>query len=119
MHDEVLAIPTEDVYESMRVLIASGKFERFAASDDVLVDRETGHYVYLVTFEAHEKLIRKIQEKEPREKLIGVVAVPCVEQARRVLVESGHFDLCPHSDNAVVDKKNGVQISLIPFSNKD
>ena len=75
MQDQVLAIPTKDVDEAMRLLIPTGKYERFAQSDDVLVGKNSGDYVYLVTFEAYETLMREIQENETREKRIGVVAV--------------------------------------------
>ena len=42
---------TKDVADSMQVLIATGKYSRFAESDDLLVDKQDGNYVYLVTKE--------------------------------------------------------------------
>lgn len=116
---KVVAIPTQDVTESMRVLISTGRFERFGESDDVLVDKQSGDYVYLVTFEAYQRLMRRIREKDASQWQVGVVAVPCAEEARRVLLESGRFDVCPNSDNAVIDSENGVQVSLVPFSGKN
>jgi len=47
---------------------------------------------------------------------IVVIAVPSVEQARVVLLETGLFEACPSSPNAVIDKKNGVQVRLITIS---
>ena len=48
---KVLLIVTKDVADSMQVLIATGKYSRFAESDDLLVDKQDGNYVYLVTKE--------------------------------------------------------------------
>jgi len=48
---KVLVIVTKDVADSMHVLIATGKYSRFAESDDLLVDKQDGSYVYLVTNE--------------------------------------------------------------------
>ena len=42
---------SKDVADSMHVLIATGKYSRFAESDDLLVDKQDGSYVYLVTNE--------------------------------------------------------------------
>ena len=39
----------------MRVLIATGKYSRFGESYDLLVDKQDGNYVYLVTKEQAEQ----------------------------------------------------------------
>jgi len=115
MQDQVLTIPTQDVDESMRVLIASGKFERFGQSDDVLTDKQTGDLVYLVTPAVYDELAQRMEEKELREKQVGIVEVPSVEEAHRVLLEPEQFEACPGSGSAVVDNENGVQIRFVPF----
>jgi len=48
-----------------------------------------------------------------------VIAVPSVEKARVVMLATGLFEVCPGSDNSVIDKENGVQVRLIPISGKN
>jgi hypothetical protein len=53
------------------------------------------------------------------EKDIAVIAVPSIEEARMALLASGLFEVCPGSDNSVIDKENGVQIRLITISGRN
>ena len=53
------------------------------------------------------------------EKEFVVIAVPSVEKARGVMLATGLFEVCPGSDNSVIDKENGVQVRLIPISGKN
>jgi len=50
---------------------------------------------------------------------IVVIAVPCVEEARVLLLDTGFFEVCPGSDNSVIDKKNGVQVRLVTISRRN
>jgi hypothetical protein len=59
-----------------------------------------------------------MKKDRPSAKEVAVVAVPDVDQARRVLLESGLFDACPGSADSVIDKENGIQIRLIPIASK-
>jgi len=47
---------------------------------------------------------------------IVVIAVPSVEEARVLLLDTGFFEVCCGSDDAVIDKKNGVQVRLVTIS---
>ena len=53
------------------------------------------------------------------EKDIAVIAVPSIEEARMALLASGLFEVCPGSDDSVIDKENCVQVRLIPFSRRN
>ena len=53
------------------------------------------------------------------EKDIVVIAVPSVEEARVVLLSTGLFEVCPGSDNSIIDRKNGVQVRFITISSKN
>lgn len=53
------------------------------------------------------------------EKDIVVIAVPTVEEARLLLLSTGLFEVCPGSDNSVIDKENGVQVRLITISRRN
>jgi hypothetical protein len=50
------------------------------------------------------------------QKIIGLIAVSCVEEARRALLESGQFAACPFRDDSVIDRETGIEIRLIPLS---
>jgi len=47
---------------------------------------------------------------------VVVIAVPSVEEARMVLLSSGLFEVCPGSNDSVIDKKNGVQVRFVPIA---
>ena len=53
------------------------------------------------------------------EKDIVVIAVPSVEETRVVLLATGLFEVCPDSDDSVIDRKNGVQVRFITISSKN
>ena len=57
-----------------------------------------------------------MKNQSPEQKQIGVIAVPCVEEARRALLETGLFGACPFRDDSVIDLDNGIEIRLIPLS---
>ena len=61
----------------------------------------------------------KMKNRGSNENDILVIAVPSVEQARMVFLATGLFEVCPGSDNSVIDKENGVQIRFIPFSERN
>ena len=48
------------------------------------------------------------------QKECGVIAVLSVEQARRILLESGLFEACPFGNDLVIDRETGLEIRLIP-----
>jgi ATP-dependent RNA circularization protein (DNA/RNA ligase family) len=50
---------------------------------------------------------------------IVVIAVPSVEEARVLLLETGLFQVCPGSDNSVTDKENGFQVRLVTISRRN
>jgi hypothetical protein len=50
------------------------------------------------------------------QKDVAVIAVPSVEEARVVLLATGLSQVCPGSDNSVIDKETGVHVRLIAFS---
>jgi hypothetical protein len=54
-----------------------------------------------------------MKKSDSNQKDIAVIAVPSVEEARAVLLASGLFEVCPGSDNTVIDKENGTQARLI------
>jgi hypothetical protein len=60
-----------------------------------------------------------MKKRGSNEKDIAVIAVPSVKEARVVLLASGLFEVCPGSDNSVIDKENGVQVRLIHFSRRN
>ena len=53
------------------------------------------------------------------EKDIVVIAVPSVEETRVVLLATGLFEVCPGSDDSVIDRENGFQVRLITISSKN
>ena len=53
------------------------------------------------------------------EKDIVVIAVPSVEETRVVLLATGLFEVCPGSDDSVIDQENGIQVRLITISSKN
>jgi hypothetical protein len=58
-------------------------------------------------------------KNDSSEKDVVVIAVPTVEEARVALLASGLFEVCPGSDDSVIDKENCVQVRLIPFSRRN
>ena len=48
-----------------------------------------------------------------------VVAVPSVEESRLLLLSTGLFEVCPGSDNSVIDKENGFQVHLITIASRN
>lgn len=60
-----------------------------------------------------------MSSRTPNEKDVVLIAVPSVEEARVVLLATGLFEVCPGSDNSVIDKENGVQIRLITISSRN
>ena len=57
-----------------------------------------------------------MKDQSTNQKQIGLVAVPCVEDARRALLESGQFAACPFREDLVIDRESGIEIRLIPLS---
>jgi len=53
------------------------------------------------------------------EKDIVVIAVPSVEETRVVLLATGLFEVCPGSDDSVIDQENGIQVRLITISSEN
>ena len=53
------------------------------------------------------------------EKDIVVISVPSVEETRVVLLATGLFEVCPGSDDSVIDQENGIQVCLITISSKN
>ncbi len=49
-------------------------------------------------------------------KNVVTIAVPCIEEARMALLASGLYEVCPGSDNSLIDKETGVQVRLVPIS---
>lgn len=59
----------------------------------------------------------EMKKDEPNKTEVGIIAVPNVEQALKALLDSGRFEPCPGSDNAVINAKTGVvPFNLGPFS---
>ena len=50
---------------------------------------------------------------------IVVIAVPSVEETRVALLATGLFEVCPGSDDSVIDRENGIQVRLITISSKN
>ena len=50
---------------------------------------------------------------------VVVIAVPSVEQARMVLLASGQFEVCPGSDDSVIDRETDVQVRFAPNAGRD
>jgi len=61
----------------------------------------------------------KMKKSCSNETDIVVIAVTSVEEAREFLLDTGFFEVCPGPDNAVIDKKNGVQVRLITVSSRN
>jgi hypothetical protein len=60
-----------------------------------------------------------MKESGSNEKNILVIAVPSVEEARVLLLSAGLFEVCPGSDNAVIDKENGIRVRLVTISGRN
>ena len=60
-----------------------------------------------------------MKESGSKEKDIVVIAVPSVEETRVVLLGTGLFEVCPGSDDSVIDQENGIQVRLITISSKN
>jgi hypothetical protein len=50
---------------------------------------------------------------------IAIIAVPSVAEARAALLGTGLFEVCPGSDDSVIDKENGVQVRLVNIGSKN
>jgi len=50
---------------------------------------------------------------------VVVIAVPSVEEARTVLLASGLYEVCPGSENSLIDSETGVQVRLVPNSGRN
>jgi hypothetical protein len=50
---------------------------------------------------------------------IVVVAVPSVDEARVALLATGLFEICPGSDDSVIDRENGIQVRLVTIASKN
>jgi hypothetical protein len=61
----------------------------------------------------------KKKKSGSNEKQFVVIAVPVVEEASLLLLATGLFEVCPGSDNSVIDKKNGVQVRLITIGSRN
>jgi hypothetical protein len=61
----------------------------------------------------------KKKKSTSHEKDFVVIAVPSVEEARVALLAAGLFEVCPGSDNSVIDKKTGIQVRLITISSRN
>ena len=60
-----------------------------------------------------------MKKSSAHEKDIVVIAVPSVEETRVVLLATGLFEVCPGSDDSVIDQENGIQVCLITISSKN
>jgi hypothetical protein len=58
----------------------------------------------------------KMKESGSNENDVVVIAVLSVEEARVALLSPGLFEVCPGSDDAVIDKENGIQVRLVTIS---
>jgi len=50
---------------------------------------------------------------------IVVVAVPSVDEARVALLATGLFEICPGSDDSVIDRENDIQVRLVTIASKN
>jgi len=53
------------------------------------------------------------------EKHVVVIAVPSLEEARMLLLASNQFEVCPGSNDSVIDRETGVEVRFIPISGRD
>ena len=60
-----------------------------------------------------------MKKSSAHEKDIVVIAVPSVEETRVVLLATGLFEVCPGSDDSVIDQENGIHVRLITISSKN
>jgi ATP-dependent RNA circularization protein (DNA/RNA ligase family) len=60
-----------------------------------------------------------MKKSDSNEKDAVVIAVPSVEEARVLLLSTGLFEVCPSSDNSVIDKENGFQVRLITIGSRN
>jgi hypothetical protein len=61
----------------------------------------------------------KMRKSGLNEKDIVVIAVPSVEEARVALLDTGLFEVCPGSDNSIIDRENGIQVRRITISSRN
>ena len=61
----------------------------------------------------------KMKKSGSNKKDIAIIAVPSVAEARAALLGTGLFEVCPGSDDSVIDRKNGVQVRFITISSKN
>ena len=61
----------------------------------------------------------KKKKSGSNEKQIVVIAVPVIEEARLLLMSTGLFEVCPGSENSVIDKENGLQVRLITIGSRN
>jgi hypothetical protein len=61
----------------------------------------------------------KMKKSGSNEKDIVVIAVPSVEETRVVLLATGLFEICPGSDDSVIDRENGIQVRLVTIASKN
>jgi hypothetical protein len=60
-----------------------------------------------------------MKKSDSNEKQFVVIAVPVVEEARLPLMSTGLFEVCPGSENSVIDKENGIQVRLITIASRN
>ena len=60
-----------------------------------------------------------MKKSSAHQKDIVVIAVPSVEETRVVLLATGLFEVCPGSDDSVIDRENGFQVRLITISGEN
>jgi hypothetical protein len=61
----------------------------------------------------------KMKKSDSNEKDAVVIAVPSVEESRLLLLSTGLFEVCPGSENSVIDKENGFQVRLITIASRN
>jgi hypothetical protein len=61
----------------------------------------------------------KMKKCGSTEKDILVVAVPSVDEARVVLLATGLFEVCPGSDDSVIDRENDIRVRLVTIASKN
>jgi hypothetical protein len=48
-----------------------------------------------------------------------VIAVPSVKEARMALLVTGIFEICPGSDDSVIDRVNRIHVRLVTIASKN
>jgi len=61
----------------------------------------------------------KMTESGLHDKDIVVIAVPSVEEARVRLLGTGLFEVCPGSDDSVIDRENDIRVRLVTIASKN